>query len=134
MRCETIGRRDVDSFKVWTPVVLTTNAIADCAEELLVPANRAKKLRRKLVFCLDIIRECVCISHERDFKPRFIKLGPKLQMMPCETDVLSQNKFSIVVDVAPGRQSGFGFAPKIRTLACRQPKIPALVRPKADAP
>src|SRR5947207_14343925 len=89
---EAISRRDVDSFEVRTPVLVTTEAIADCAEQLLVPANRAKELRRKLVFCFDIISECVRISHVWHLEPRFVTLRPNLQMMPLEADVLSKNE------------------------------------------
>src|SRR5262249_34441873 len=117
VRGETIRRGDVDSIEVWTPVLVTADAIIDFAEELLVPANRAKKLRHKFVFVLDIIRESVRISDIWHFKTRFIKLGPDLQMMPCEADVLSKNKFSIIADITSGRQRRLGSTPKIRTLA-----------------
>src|SRR4029077_5039965 len=52
--------------------------------------------------------------------------------MPCEADVLSKNKLSIVADVAPRRQCWFRFAPKIWALTTREPKIPSFVRPKSD--
>ena len=103
VRREAICRRDVDSFEIWTPMLVTAEAITDCVKELLVPAKRAKKLRRKFVFGFDVISERVRISHIRDFKTRFIKLSPQLQVMPREADVLSKNKFSIVADVAPRR-------------------------------
>src|SRR5215467_15945541 len=114
---ETISRGDVDSFEVWTPVLVTADAITDCVEELLVPTNRTKKLRRKLVFRFDVISERVCISHARHFKARFIKLGPNLQMTPGETDVLPENIFSVIIDIASGRQRRFCFASKIWALA-----------------
>src|SRR5262249_13729190 len=52
--------------------------------------------------------------------------------MPCEADVLSKNKLSIVSDVAPGRQRWFRFAPKIWALARGEPEIPRFVRLESD--
>ena len=98
-------------------MLVTADAITDRVEELLVPAERAKQLRRKFVFGFDVISERVRISHIRDFKTRFIKLGPQLQVMPCEADVLSKNKLSIVTDVPTWRQRRFCFTSKIWTLA-----------------
>src|SRR6478672_1100115 len=89
-------------------------------------------MRRKFVFRFDVISKRVRISHVRDFKTRFIKLGPQLQVMPCEADVLSKNKLSIVTDVPTGRQRRFGFTPKIWTLTTREAEIPCFVRPESD--
>ena len=100
---EAISRRDVDSFEVWTPVLVTTQAVADCAEQLLVPANRAKELRRKLVLCFDVVSKGVRISHVWHLEARFVKLRPNLQMMPRETGVLPNDEFPVVVDIVPGR-------------------------------
>src|SRR5262249_290899 len=108
--------------------------VINCAKELLVPANGAKELRRKFVFRFDVIRECICVSHIRHFKSRFIKLGPNLKMTPGEADILPQNELTIIVDVAPGRNRGFGFVSKICAIARRNPKIPRLIRPKTDSP
>src|ERR1043166_3331570 len=115
---ETISRGDVDSFKVRTPVLVTTEAVADSIEQLLVPANRAKELRRKLVFCFDVISERVHISHVWHLESRLVQLCPNLQMMPRETGVLSKDEFPVIADIVPGRQCRFGFAPKIWSLAC----------------
>src|SRR2546422_9629408 len=75
---ETIGCGNVDPAEVWTPANVMAVAITDRAEELLVPANRAKELRGKFVFRFDIISECICVSHARYFEARFINLGPHL--------------------------------------------------------
>src|SRR5262245_59779266 len=104
MRREAVCRSDVDSFKIRTPTLGTADAITDFVEDLLVPADRAKQLRRKFIFGFNVIREGISVSHIRDFKTRFIEFGPKLQVMPCEADVLSENEFSVVADVPTGRQ------------------------------
>src|SRR6266550_3399325 len=52
--------------------------------------------------------------------------------MPCEADVLSKNKFSIVADVPTGRQRRFCFTPKIWALASREAEIPSFVRAESD--
>src|SRR6266478_3530926 len=52
--------------------------------------------------------------------------------MPCEADVLSKNKLSIVADVPTGRQRRFCFTPKIWALATREAEIPSFVRPESD--
>src|SRR5215472_10561211 len=107
-------------------------AIIERAEDLLIPANRTKELRRKLIFCFDVVSERICVANIRNLEPRFIKFGPQLQMMPGEAGVLSKNKFAIVIDVTSRWQRRFGFAPKIWALAYRDPKIPRLVRPETD--
>src|SRR6266513_4909953 len=101
---EAIGRSDVDPAQIFTPANVMPVAITDGAEELLVPPKRAKKLRGKFVFGFDIISECICVSYSRHFKARFIELRPNLQMTPGEAGILSEDKFSIIVDVASGRQ------------------------------
>src|SRR4029077_2539716 len=111
---------------------LSAVAIIDCVEYLLVPTNSAKQLRRKFVFRFDVISKRVCIAHVRNLKTHFIKLGPQLQVMPCEADILSKDKLSIVVDVPTGRQRRFRFTPKIRTLATREAEIPRFVRPESN--
>src|SRR5258707_2880583 len=52
--------------------------------------------------------------------------------MPCEADVLSKNKLSIVADVPTGRQRRLCFTPKIWALATREAKIPCFVRPESN--
>src|SRR5205814_8939817 len=52
--------------------------------------------------------------------------------MPCEADVLSKNKLSIVADIPTGRQRGFCFTSKIWAFASREPQIPSFVRPESD--
>src|SRR5262245_13682312 len=104
MRGQTIGSGDIDSGKIWTPVFRTAEAVTNPIKYLLVPTNSAKKLRCKLIFGFNVIGKRVRVSHVRNLKTSFIKLGPKLQMMPCEADILPQNKLSIVADVPTGRQ------------------------------
>ena len=115
---EAIRCGDVDSAEVWTPLNIMAVAIVDRAEELLVPAKRAKELRRKLIFCFDVVSECIRVANVRNLEPRFINFGPHLQIMPGETGILPKNKFAIIIEVASGRQCGFGFAPKIWALTC----------------
>src|SRR5260370_39447939 len=55
-------------------------------------------------------------------------------MMQGEADILPENKLPVVADVASGRQGLFRLRPKIWTVACRQPKVPDLIRPEAAAP
>ena len=93
-------------------------AIIDRAEKLLVPANRAKDLRRKLIFCFNVVSECIRVANIRNLEARFIKFGPHLQMMPGETGILPKNKFAIIIDIASGWQRGLGFAPEIWAFAC----------------
>src|SRR5215469_15247649 len=95
---EAIGSGNVDSAKVWTPVFFTAKAIVNFVEYLLVPTDSPKELRRKLVFGFNVIGKRVRVSHVRNLETPFIKLGPQLQVMPCETDVLPQNKLSIIAD------------------------------------
>src|SRR5215216_3351683 len=52
--------------------------------------------------------------------------------MPCEADVLSKNKFSIVADIPTGRQRRFCFMPIIWALASREAEIPSFVRPESN--
>src|SRR5262249_45280498 len=104
--------------EVFTPVNIMAAAIIDCPEELLIPAKCAEELWRKFVFGFDVISERICVPHARYLKARFVELSPELEMMPGEAGILSKNKLPIIVDIAPGRQCRFGFAPKIWTFAC----------------
>src|SRR6266705_1373392 len=54
--------------------------------------------------------------------------------MQGEADILPENKLPVVADVASGRQGLFCLRSKIWTLACRQTKVPDLIRPEADPP
>ncbi len=55
-------------------------------------------------------------------------------MMPGETDILTENEFAIITDVAAGRQRLFRFRPKIWAFTSGQTKIPGLVWAETDAP
>ena len=110
---EAIRCGDVDSAEVSTPLNIMAVAITDCAEELLVPAKRAKELRRKLIFCFDVVSERICVANMRNLEARFIKFDPHLQMTPGKAGVLPKNELAIIVDVASWRQRGFGFPPKV---------------------
>src|SRR4029077_8859069 len=100
------------------PLSIMAVAIADRSKQLLVPANGAKELRRKLVFCFDVVSERICVANMRNFEPRFINFGPDLQIMPGKTGILPKNKFAIIIDVVSGWQRRLGFTPEIRAFAC----------------
>src|SRR5262249_23568940 len=52
--------------------------------------------------------------------------------MPCEADVLSKNKLSIVADAPTGWQGRFSFTPEIWAFATRETEVPSFVRPESD--
>ena len=72
--------------------------VADGAEELLVPTQRAEELRSDFVFRLEVIGKGVGIADVGDFKARFEKFRPQLEMMPGEGNVLRQDQLAIVAD------------------------------------
>src|SRR5947207_8017992 len=76
MRCKTVACCHVDPPEILAPANLTTCAVGDVAEELLIPTERAEELRREFVFCLKIVSECIRIAHPRDFEARFVKFRP----------------------------------------------------------
>src|ERR1041385_4483400 len=129
---EPVGSSDVNSHKIRAPIFANAVAIVDFVKYLLVPTNSAKELRSKFVFRFDIISECVRVTHGRDLKTSFVKLRPQLQVMPCEADVLSQNKFAVVPDIPARRQGRLCFTSEIRALAAREAEIPSFVRPESD--
>src|SRR5881392_2211968 len=76
MRCKTVACCHVDPPEILAPANLTTRAVGDVAEELLIPTERAEELRREFVFRLKIVSECIRIAHPRDFEARFVKFRP----------------------------------------------------------
>src|SRR5438046_4515400 len=76
MRSKAVACCQVDPPEILAPANLTTYAVGDVAEELLIPTERAEELRREFVFCLKIVSECIRIAHPRDFEARFVKFRP----------------------------------------------------------
>src|SRR5260221_4769229 len=73
---ETVGQCTVDPPHVIAPGRATSFAIADRGEELLVPSQCTKELGSELVFCLEVISECIGVANARDFEAGFIEFGP----------------------------------------------------------
>src|SRR5437868_11711493 len=119
MCCETVGDRGIYPPKVITPPNATACTVGHGIEQLIVPAERSKKLGREFIFHLKIVSECVRVAYPRHFETGFVEFRPQLQMMPGEADILPENKLPIVADVASGRQGLFCLRPKIWTIACR---------------
>ena len=82
--------------------------VADRAEELLVPAQRAEELRSDFVFRLEVVGESVGIADAGHLEARFVKLRPQLEVMPGEGDILRQNELAIVADAAAGGEARRG--------------------------
>src|SRR6266404_5051645 len=97
---ETVASCNVDAAQILTPADATSCAIADGPEELLVPAERAEQLGRKLIFRFEIVGERVRIADTWHLKTRLIKFCPQLQMVPRETRVLTKNELPVIVDIA----------------------------------
>src|SRR5713101_3783960 len=131
MCCETIGNRSIYPPEVITPPNATACAVGHGIEQLLVPAERGKKLGREFIFHLKIVCECIRVADARNFETRFVKFRPQLQMMPGEADILAEDELSIIADIAATRQCVFSFGSEVRAVACRQTKVPDLIRPEA---
>src|SRR5260370_40793876 len=114
MWSETVASCNVDATQILVPVNPASFAIADGAEELLIPSERAEKLGRKLIFRFEIGGECVRIADTWHLKTRLIKFCPQLQMVPRETRVLTKQKLPIIVDIAAARQRRVSLGAKIR--------------------
>src|SRR5207253_603823 len=89
MRGKAVACCHVDSSEILAPAKITSCAVVNAAEKLLVPTKRAEELRCDFIFGLQIVSERIRIADSRDLKARFIKFRPHLQVMPGETDVLS---------------------------------------------
>ena len=73
---ETVSNRSVDAPKILTPADAALSSIVDGSKDLLIPAQRTEKLRRKFIFRLKIIGERVRVTDPRNFKTRFVNFGP----------------------------------------------------------
>ena len=102
----------------------------DLTEELLVPAERAEKLRSEFVLRFQVIRERVRVTDARNLKTGLVNFRPDLQMMPGETCVLPHNQLPVIADITAGRQGLLGFSPEIGTVAHGKTKVPRLIRPE----
>src|SRR5437868_5495231 len=108
--------------------------VGDVAEELLVPADRAEKLRGKLVFHLEVISERVGVGEPGYLESRLKEFRPELPMVPGEPDVLAEQALMIIADIMSERQSWHSLRPEIRTVAGRESKGPHFVGPKPEPP
>src|SRR3982074_3029193 len=100
---EAITDRGVDAPNVVAPLRALIS-VTHIAEDLLVPTQRAKNLGREFVFRLQIVSERVGIADSRHFESRFGKFRPKLPMMPCKRNVLSEKELTVIAYVAAGRK------------------------------
>src|ERR1700694_3827780 len=73
---ETITKRSVNAPGFRTPRPAFAVLRADAGKELLVPAQRAKKLRSDFVFGFQIISENIGVSDARNLEARFKKFRP----------------------------------------------------------
>ena len=133
VRCEAIAGRDINTPNIIAPGNTSSISVGHIAEELLVPADRAEKLRSEFVFRFEIINKCVGVADARDFETRFVKFGPELQVMPGEADILAQNAFVVIADITAIRQRPHRFGPEIRAIARGESEVPHLIWPKPDA-
>ena len=76
VRSETVSNRSIDAPKILTPTEAAFSPIVDGSKELLIPAQRAEKLRRKFIFGFKIIGERVRVTDARDFETRFVNFRP----------------------------------------------------------
>src|ERR1700746_3772429 len=53
-------------------------------------------------------------------------------MMPGETDVLPENKLTIIANIAATRQCALSFRSKICSVACRHAEVPRFVWPEPE--
>ncbi|PYL08666.1 MAG: hypothetical protein DME34_04100 [Verrucomicrobia bacterium] len=104
--------------------------VAHGAEELLVPAQRAKKLRSNFVFGFKIVGEVVGVADPRHFKARFEKLRPQLQSVPGKGDVLPENELAVVANAATSWKCGRSFRKQIWPRTGGETEVPHFVRAK----
>src|SRR3954468_5357670 len=114
---EAVASGNIRPPEILAPPPFFPRSYRDVGEKLLIPAQRAKKLRSKLVLRFKIIGECVCIARPRNLKARFVKLRPDLQMVPGKACILPENKLAKVIDIAAAREGSFGFWPRIWAVA-----------------
>ena len=77
VRGEAVDREGVDAPEVAAPAL-----IVDAVEELMIPSERAGKLRGELVFRFEVVGESIRVSDIRNLEARFVKFRPELPLMP----------------------------------------------------
>src|SRR4029077_8147937 len=127
------SNRSVDPPQILTPAQTTLSSVVDGSKNLLVPAQRAEKLRCKFIFSFKIIGERVCVTDPRNFKTRFVNFRPQLQVMPGEAGILTENEFVVITNVAARRQGLFRLRSQINAIRHGRAKVPSLIRAKAKA-
>src|SRR5438552_4985670 len=133
VRGEAVSNRSVDPPQILAPAQTTLSSVVDGSKNLLVPAQRAEKLRCKFIFSFKIIGERVCVTDPRNFKTRFVNFRPHLQVMPGEAGILTENEFVVITNVAARRQGLFRLRSQIDAIRDGRAKVPSLIRAKAEA-
>ena len=104
VRSETVSNDGVDAPKILTPAEAAVSPSGDRVKHLLVPTQRAEKLRCEFIFGFKIISERVCVTDPRDFKTRFVNFRLQLQVVPGKARILSQNELAKIANAATARQ------------------------------
>src|SRR4029077_4685071 len=133
VRSETVSNDGVDAPKILTPAEAAVSPIGDRGKHLLVPTQRAEKLRCKFIFSFKIIGEGVCVTDPRNFKTRFVNFRPQLQVVPGKARILTENEFVVITNVAARRQGLFRLRSQINAIRHGRAKVPSLIRAKAKA-
>src|SRR4029077_9172947 len=120
----------IDASQILTPAEAGFSPIVDGSKDLLIPAQRTEKLRRKFIFRLKIIGERVRVTDPRNFETRFVNFRPQLQVMPGEAGVLAENDFSVITKVAARRQGRFRLRSQINAVRHGHAKVPSLIGPE----
>ena len=76
--------------------------------DLLIPAHRTEELGSKFIFRFQVIGERARIADLWNLKKRFIRLAPKLNMMPRKTKILTKDDFAIIAQSGARSQRGIG--------------------------
>lgn len=98
-------------------------------EELLIPADCGKKLRRKFILSLDVIANRVDISESRHLETNFVRFGPQLPMAPGKGDVLPEQKLMKIPYRTMKRDNWLGGIGQVRTFTAGETDLPGLIRP-----
>ena len=128
---EAIAQRGVDPPDIVTPL-FPLIFIPDRAEKLLVPTQRAVKLRGDFVFRFEVIGKGVGVADVRDLEARFKKFRPKLKVMPREGNVLRQDELAIIAEPATRRKTRCGYGTKVRASTGGEAQVPHFIGPKSD--
>src|SRR2546423_5260210 len=117
---EAIAERSVHAADIVAPLRAAL-FIADGAEQLLVPAQRAEELRCDFVFRFEVIGEGVGVANARHLEARFEKFRPQLEVMPGERNILRQDQLAIIANVAARRKTRRCVGVQISTSAGGKP-------------